>query len=199
MNSNPAIASAWISPARTFQTSNATPTRPPDRISIGRFSDGTTTDRSIPAPVTSLPSGATAVAAAHYQSLAVVNGSVYGWGVSQGYSTTPVLIDPANLTNIVAVAASVQGTASYALSSDGRLWRWSDPTFPGIEELLPPAGYKFTSISAGGGSALATLRAVPEPSAFILAAAAFGLCIARRRSLKGLQQKDVQLGRQCGR
>jgi alpha-tubulin suppressor-like RCC1 family protein len=131
----------------------------------------------MPELVAGLESGATAVAATEF-SLAVVNASVYAWGYTIG--GTPVQIDPTNLTDIVAVAAGYQ--TGYALSSDGRLWSWnihsSRPYTP--QRVLPPDGYKFTSIAAGGAHVVATLAAVPEPSTLLLAAAAFAGLLPRR-------------------
>ena len=117
---------------------------------------------------TSLTSGVTAVAAGAYHSLAVVNGYVYAWGdnffgeIGDGTSIdrpSPTLIDPANLHNIVAVAASF--STSYALSADGTLWVWGDNRFgqfglpyqPGNvhntpQHVLPPAGFRFVAVSS---------------------------------------------------
>jgi alpha-tubulin suppressor-like RCC1 family protein len=173
----------------------------------GQLGDGTRDQRTTPVLVTDLSSGVTAIAAGWDHNLAIVNGAVYAWGFNRNFALglgsfgnrdRPVQVDPANLTNIVAVAAGLD--ASYALSSDGSLWVWgsnrngqlglevgSGSGFGGIlhrtpEHLLPPAGYKFTSIAAGYGHAVAMLRAIPEPSTFVLAAAGLlALTFARRR------------------
>ena len=71
-------------------------------------------------------------------------------------------------------------TSSYALSSDGSLWVWCSNsagqmgfgnenetyTYLTPQHLLPPVGYRFTSIDNTNGSlhVVATLAAVPEPS-----------------------------------
>ena len=92
------------------------------------------TSHSIPALVIGLSSGATAVAASRDNSFAVVNGRVYAWGDGTngglgngtfgGISSIPVLVDPTNVTNIIAVAAGgPQLHQNYALSSDGSMNR----------------------------------------------------------------------------
>ena len=159
----------------------------------GQLGDGTGFDRSTPVAVSGLTSGVTSIAAGYLYSLAVQNGHVYAWGnneqgqLGDGTITThqlaPELIDPADLNNIIAVAASFN--SSYALSSDGSLWVWGDNNYselglgttdnqlhPTPQHLLPPAGFVFTSINSGIGSvtALATLVAVSEPSSCLLLA-----------------------------
>src|SRR5262249_55493062 len=98
--------------------------------------------------------------------------------------TTPEQIDPADLVNIIAVAAG--SDTSYALSSDGSIWDWgyngngnlglgyeSSP-FLTPQHLLPPSGYIFTSLDSDsqGAPVVATLAAVPLPEP------ASGCCIA---------------------
>ena len=154
---------------------------------------------ALPGP---LSSGVTAIAAGQYHSLAVRNGGVYAWGLNGngqlGDGTTiqqmlPEQIDPADLTNIIAVATAQ--TASYALSSDGSLWNWGynlsgdlglgniNSSYLTPQHLLPPPGYTFTSIAAGAGGthAVATLAAVPEPAGISLIALAVGPLFARKR------------------
>jgi alpha-tubulin suppressor-like RCC1 family protein len=131
----------------------------------GQLGDGTNVTRGTPQLVPGLESGATAVAVSNLRSLAVVNGGVYEWG-NGGH--TPVQIDPTNLSNIVAVAASQQ-SRRYALSSDGSLWYWNNFSgLPTPQHLLPPVGFKFTSIAIGPKHAVATLAGVPEPSTLLL-------------------------------
>ena len=174
----------------------------------GDLGDGTTTERDSPIPVLGLSSGVTAVAVGNYHSLAVKDGGVYAWGGNdagelgdgtRNDQSTPERIDPADLTNIVAVAAGFYD--SYALSSDGTLWVWG---YNGAGELglgnrntslfvltpqhlLPPAGYLFTSIDADadGEQALATLApipgAVPEPTSLLLSLPALTLLSRARR------------------
>lgn len=135
----------------------------------GEVGIGMASPAQVTRPVaTSLTSGVTAVAAGAYHSLAVVDGYVYAWGdnffseVGDGTSTdrpSPTLIDPAHLHNIVAVAASF--STSYALSADGTLWVWGDnrfgqfglpdqpaSLFPTPQHVLPPPGFRFTSVSS---------------------------------------------------
>ena len=151
----------------------------------GVYAWGTT--GSSPVAVPGLGSGVTDVAAGRYHNLAVRNGGVYAWGLNNygqlgdGTTTndyTPEQIDPADLHNIIAVAAGQ--VSSYALSSDGSVWDWGNnengelglgnafqSNYLTPQHLLPPSGFRFTSIAApyaSGSFAIATLTAVPEPS-----------------------------------
>jgi alpha-tubulin suppressor-like RCC1 family protein len=148
---------------------------------LGDLGDGTTTMRTTPVLVSGLSSGVTALAAGGRHSLAVQNGGVWAWGANEngeigdGSTTnryTPVQVDPADLHDIIAVAAGA--VSSYALSSDGSLWVWGSNNKGDLglgipiaryltpQHLLPPTGYVFTSINGGDGdSTLATLRATP--------------------------------------
>jgi alpha-tubulin suppressor-like RCC1 family protein len=168
----------------------------------GELGDGTKTSRLVPIAVPLLTSSVTSIAGGDMHSLAVKNGNVYAWGdnvhgqLGDGTRTaryTPELIDPTDLHDIIAVAASF--ASSYALSSDGTVWDWGEN---GVYQLglgngkswyqtpqrrLPPSGYVFTSIdaSAAGSHVVATLTAVPEPSACSLIALVAGAILARRR------------------
>lgn len=171
----------------------------------GQLGDGTTTSRSLPQPISSLSGGVTAIAAGFDHSLAVRNGSVWAWGDNSfgnlGDGTAenrslPVAVDPANLTNIVSVAAG--WSTSYALSADGSLWAWGRNGFGELglgttgsqfqtgqapQRVPAPAGYRFTSIEVDGyGSfALATVVPVPEPGlGGVLVAMVVGLERRRR-------------------
>jgi len=174
---------------------------------FGQLGDSTTIDRSTPVALPGvLASGVTAVAAGFHHSLAVQNGNVYAWGENSQYgalgdgTTTshalPELIDPTDLHNIIAVAAGQQ--TSYALSSDGSIWDWGYNASGQLglgnnltdhyltpQHLLPPSGYRFTSIDVDAnatGFALATLAPVPEPSGLALTVIAIaGLAAWGRR------------------
>jgi hypothetical protein len=88
----------------------------------------------------------------------------------------PTQIDPNDLTNVIAVAASYG--SSYALRADGALWAWGQNAAGQIAQgtnrfqynspqlVAPPDGYRFTSISADslGYFAVATVAVVPEPA-----------------------------------
>lgn len=158
----------------------------------GQLGDGTTVNEATPIAVPGLSSGVTAIAAGKFHSLAVQNGGVYSWGSNShgelGDGTTtahfmPVQIDPTDLHDIIAVAAGQ--FSSYALSSDGSLWDWGINVFGNLglgnfqdeywapQHLLPPNGYRFTSIHTdvyGADFALATLAPVPEPNCLALVA-----------------------------
>jgi len=176
----------------------------------GALGNGTSTNSQVPVPVPNLSTGVTAVAAGYQYSLAVQNRNVYGWGtedqgvLGEGNSINPAgmlvpeLIDPTDLSDIVAVAATED--TSFALSADGSIWDWGNNSVGqlGIGEnslydaftpqhLLAPAGYIFTSISAavfGSGSdhVIATIQAVPEPS--MLTPFGFGLVALTARMRK---------------
>jgi alpha-tubulin suppressor-like RCC1 family protein len=154
-----------------------------------------------------MASGVTAIAAGGAHSLAIKDGGVWAWGYN-GYGElgdgtrtdrlTPVRIDPADLTDITAIAAGYW--SSCALSADGSLWVWGDNSHGQLglgdtsqrltpTHLLPPTGYKFTAIDmapTGADHIVAMLAAVPEPSTLaLLATAAIGLLAYawRRRKL----------------
>ena len=145
-------------------------------------------------PVSGL-TGVTAVAAGTGYSLALKSdGSVWAWGNNEygqlGDGTTTGRLTPvavSGLTGIVGIAGS--GNASYALSADGSLWVWgyNQSGELGLGDyvnrlspahLLPPTGYRFTSIAAGlnSGHPVATLAPVPEPSTLALSARAPSAC-----------------------
>jgi len=155
------------------------------RNNYGQLGNGTTSGYSankIPAQVSGLTSSVTAIAGGMYHSLAVKEDStVWAWGYNLygqlGDGTTtqrnaPVQVS--GLANIVAIAAG--DYSSYALSADGSIWSWGYNTYGQLgigvtggsystpQHVLPPAGYKFTSIgtSCGGYHVLATVA--PKPS-----------------------------------
>ena len=169
---------------------------------FGQLGNGTTTNSSLPVVVAGLSSGVTAVAGGYGQSLAIQNGGVYAWGLNgegelgdgtHNNQLVPERIDPADLKNIIAVAAGVY--SSYALASDGTIWDWgfnpdgalglgnTNEYYFTPQHLMPPSGYEFTAISANADGALALLSlAVPEPASLsLLGVAAAGLMAHRRR------------------
>jgi alpha-tubulin suppressor-like RCC1 family protein len=171
---------------------------------FGQIGDGTVGGiRITPALVGGLESGATAVAAGGDYSLAVANGRVYAWGLSFAASRTPVLVDPTHLTDIVAVAGETSVHYGYALSSDGSVWGWSVYDSFGTtpytsQHLLPPAGYKFTSIAAADYHVVATLAAIPEPSSLLLAALVAAGLLWRKRVRERLGGKGSLLQKHRG-
>lgn len=170
---------------------------------FGEVGDGTTTNRDTPFALPGLSSGVTSIAGGFDHSLAVRNGGVFAWGgngsgqLGDGTTiarSTPEQIDPADLRDIISVAAG--DSSSYALSSDGSLWVWGYNLFGELglgnesfddltpQHLLPPGGYRFTSIDADGSGfhAVATLAAVPEPGSLSLISIAVGVLFRRRRA-----------------
>ncbi len=150
----------------------------------------------------------TAVAGGGDHSLAVANGQVYAWGYNTqgelGNGTTTasnvpvsVLSSVLSSLNVTEVAAGLE--SSYALTDTGRLFAWGDNTdgelgifenISGIhtyttpQEVLPPAGYLWTSIDsdAAGEHMLAIATPVPEPGTMgLLAAAGLAAFALRRR------------------
>lgn len=170
----------------------------------GQLGNGTTTSSLVPVPVTNLSSGVTSIAAGYGYSLALRNGNVYAWGgnyigqLGDGTTNnalTPEEIDPTDLNNITAIASAFGG--SFALSNNGSLWVWGDnfggelglgSSYYGYyltpQLLIPPSGYRFTSISGqGDGSfALATLAPIPEPSSVLLLGIPAAAWLLRRPS-----------------
>jgi alpha-tubulin suppressor-like RCC1 family protein len=166
----------------------------------GQLGNGIAADSNIPMPVSGLSSGVTAVAAGSSHSLAIKNGQVYAWGdnllgqLGDGTTNdqdTPELVS--GLSNIVQIAAS--SGSSYALAADGTLYAWgynyygqlgtgdtTDLYVPIPTTILPPEGYKFTSIAAceDCNSAVATIVPTPEPTTLSLLALG-GLAMLRRR------------------
>jgi alpha-tubulin suppressor-like RCC1 family protein len=97
--------------------------------SNGQLGDGTTTDNSVPRPVSGL-SDVVSVAAGGYHTIAVkFDGTVWAWGSNSngqlGDGTTTDNFVPkqiSGLSNVVSVAASDYHTV--ALKSDGTVWAW---------------------------------------------------------------------------
>jgi alpha-tubulin suppressor-like RCC1 family protein len=171
----------------------------------GDLGNGTTTSSLIPVAVNGLTNGVTAIAAGFDFSLAVRNGSAYAWGYNDGgglgdgtttRALAPELVDPTDLTNIITVAAG--DNSSYALSADGSLWVWgyngenqlglgssADFEYLTPQHLLPPSGYRFTSISAQGDGdfALATVAAIPEPTTLWLTCVVGVALLSRRKRM----------------
>jgi alpha-tubulin suppressor-like RCC1 family protein len=172
---------------------------------FGQLGDGSKTNRGTPVAL-SLPSNVSAVAAGGFHSVALVNGSVYAWGSDSwgqvgdasinSNRLTPVQIDPVDLTNIIAIAASAN--SSFALSADGSLWVWggddlgqlalgplADSAYPTPQHLLPPSGMVYTSIDGGSDHVIATLAPapIPEPTTLsLLLMAGVASCVRRRQS-----------------
>ena len=151
-----------------------------DNGQLGNGTSGITANSDVPVAVSGLSSGVTTIAGGSLHSLAVQNGLVFAWGgngdgqLGNGTTTdssVPVAVDPADLTNITAVAAGI--ASSYALSADGSLWVWGNNDIGELglgdtashltpQHLLPPAGYRYTAITtpSGGDHAVAILAPV---------------------------------------
>jgi alpha-tubulin suppressor-like RCC1 family protein len=168
-------------------------------LGVGRPYDEANRWTPAPVPVAGLSDGVTAIAGGAHFSLAVRDGLVYGWGsnwmgelgdgTKENTRLTPAPVP--GLTGIVDVAAGAW--SSYALSGDGRLWSWGYNSWGQLgvgdrferlapTEVLPPAGYAFTSVDAGDYHGLATVTPVPEPAG--LALLGIGLIALRRRAVR---------------
>ena len=132
----------------------------------GSIGDGTGGNfKTTPQAVTTLPAGATDVAAGSNHSLALVGGVVYAWGrnlageLGDGdYEESDVPVAVTGITGpIVNVEAGL--TSSYALGVDGSLWTWGSNKLGQLgtgstadsaatpQHLLPAAGYRFSDIN----------------------------------------------------
>jgi hypothetical protein len=146
----------------------------------------TDAQRTTPVPVVSLSSGVTAIAGGAHFFLAVHNGFVYSWGWNPGgqlgyaaaNTTAPAQVP--GLSGIVDVSANFW--SSFALAADGTLWSWGSNNNFNLgyagggstpRQVTPPAGYKFTGVSAGHGFTMATI-APACPADFGRAAGATG-------------------------
>jgi len=87
----------------------------------GELGDGSTVDRSTPIQVQGL-SGVTAIAAGDGYSLAIINGTVWGWGCPAIYDTPSTnSLSPVQITGLWnAIAIGADGLV---LVSDGSVWR----------------------------------------------------------------------------
>lgn len=167
--------------------------------SFGQVGDGSGATQYTPVALSSLPSGVDEIAAGGYHSLALVDGQVYAWGSNQygqmgdgggTHQFTPALVP--GLTDIVDVAACT--FASYAIGADGSLWTWGYNASGQLglgtaggairtpQQILPPDGYRYTSLAGGTSHMLALLTPVPEPgAATVLLGVASIPSLARRR------------------
>ena len=128
---------------------------------------------------------------------------VEAWGYNYygqlGDGTTTNRLTPVPVSGLSGITSIAAGNlSSYALSADGSLWVWRDNEYGELglgdtvnrlspEHLLPPTGYRFTSIAAGPNAdhALATLAPIPEPSTLaLLGMGAVGLLAYVRRTRK---------------
>lgn len=159
----------------------------------------------VPLKVDGLSEGITDIAAGgvlgsqsdHF--LAIKDGDVYAWGANGSgqlglgdttFRETPTIVP--GLSNIVMVEAG--GSSSFALAADGSLWVWGSNGVGTLglgdldgrlspTQLVPPEGFRFTSVSSGNSHTLATLAAIPEPSVIgVLVICTLGL--QRRRTFR---------------
>jgi YD repeat-containing protein len=100
-------------------------------IEMSQLGDGTTDDKNTPVPVSNLSSGVTAIAAGHFQTVALKsNGSAWAWGYNGGgqlgdgtYTdrSTPVPVTGL-LSGVIAIDTGSHHMA--ALKTDGSVWAW---------------------------------------------------------------------------
>jgi alpha-tubulin suppressor-like RCC1 family protein len=88
--------------------------------SYGQLGNGTFTNSNAPIAVTSLPGGASVVAAGSEFNLAICNGAVYGWG--EDYSGqlgngTEITNSPFAITTPIAAKVLTTGTTALATGS----------------------------------------------------------------------------------
>ncbi len=175
---------------------------------VGDFSGpGDYFSSSVPVLLPELRSGVTDIAAGYRHHLAIKDGNVWAWGQSfYGAYGIPGFnnIIPHKVLDLEAdfIDVAAGNDASYALSADGSLWVWgrNDSGQLGLgyvpvtpidifngeptpKQVLPPPGYRFTSIASGvlAFHAMATISPIPEPSTTaLLPLAALGLARFRR-------------------
>lgn len=100
------------------------------RNNYGQLGDGTTTNRGMPARITSLTNQVISVAAGGFHSLALdSSGDVWAWGYNWdgqlGDGTTADQHTPVRVVGLGDVVAISAGeNSSYAITRDGRLWAW---------------------------------------------------------------------------
>ncbi len=103
--------------------------------SNGQLGNGGTTNTALPAQVAGV-SGATAIAAGAYHSVAIASGSVLAWGSNSAGelgngqtadSSTPVAVAVPAGVSFTAIAAGSDQTL--AIGSDGNVYAWGDDTY----------------------------------------------------------------------
>jgi alpha-tubulin suppressor-like RCC1 family protein len=139
---------------------------------VGELGNGTTSfESTTPVAVTGLSSGATAIAAGSFSSLAVVNGAVYSWGDNNsgqiGDGTTTNRTAPVLLTALSNGATAVAGGDDFGLAvRNGGVYAWGDNSVgqlgdgtttndPTPERIDPTDLTNIVAVAAGNSSSFA--------------------------------------------
>ena len=102
-----------------------------------QLGDGTTIDRSVPAPIDALGLGNSAISAGATQGIALKGGSVYYWGTIPTPNTsypTPVMLDA--VSSVTTIDAG--GNYCLAKKSDGSVYFWGHGTPGYVPDLVNP-------------------------------------------------------------
>lgn len=136
---------------------------------FGQLGDGTTTDRTTPVTVASLPSIVSVAAGGDHTLALDASGIVWAWGRNNngqlGDGTTSQRTAPVTVVGLPTIAAIAAGAQhSVALATDGTVWTWGlnssgqlgdGTTTRSLQPLLVPGGLTATGIASGQSHTLA--------------------------------------------
>jgi alpha-tubulin suppressor-like RCC1 family protein len=97
----------------------------------GEVGDNSTTDRTSPVPLSSMPSGVTVVAAGYYHSMAVMNGAAYAWGNNAfgqvGDGTFVQRNTPVAISSLASGVTAMAGGHFFSVAvQNGAVYGWGD-------------------------------------------------------------------------